>query len=178
MSNPYESPEWREPAPPPTPLVPHLNPGLVSHVRIVCILMMLQGALEIVLGAMFLLLAVLVESIYFVVGGAPCLIAGAFHLYAGIVNFNFRSRMIGNAALILGLGSSLACFSAPTTLALTVYGLIVFFDKSVVFAFELGDEGRPGREIVVIFYPPLPPPQPYDPPLGKPPPHFQRPPFR
>lgn len=140
--------------------------GLIGHVRIVAILLILQGLLELMfgmLGLAFLLLvklgpqkefAALHGVGYMMAGaGAVALIAGLLRLVAGYFNLNFRCRGLGLAAMGVGLLTLLTGYCAPTAIAIAIYGLIVYVDESVVAAFQRGARGESSAEIKRAFAP-------------------------
>ncbi len=140
------------------------------QIKIVAILMLVQGVLEILYGLMFVamgpvMLAVIandpgtsaqppppawVAAIYPALG-LPALIAGALKIWAGVLNLKHRGRTVGIVALFSGALTVFSCaiYCFPTTLALMVYGLIVYFDSDATRAFFLGEEGLPGEEVLV-----------------------------
>ncbi len=159
-ANPYQSPEYEEqPQKQPDPQA-FPGPGKVSQVRLICILMILQGIFELLVSILFLMLAVLFPNVMFVVLGTPALVAGGLHVFAGIVNYRFRNRAAGGIALIAGVGSATTCICMPTTFALTLYGATVYFDRSVIKAFEMGDDGNTAERILAAFQPFQVPPMP------------------
>ena len=177
MNNPYE--------PPPTDLPPSetqkemtlpppQEPGLVGHVRVIAILMMVQGALEMVMGLFLATFAILFPSlqsimeeqgqpgvppegaIWFMIGlyggiGLVHLCAGVLHAYAGYRNYAFKGRTLGIVALSSGVLTIFGCYCLPTAVALSVYGLIVYLNGSVARAFIMGEEGFPGDAVLVTF---------------------------
>jgi hypothetical protein len=54
----------------------------------------------------------------------------------------------------------MACYCAPTSIGVLVYGLIVYFNPAVVAAFELGKRGLRGDAILASFAAPQQPQQP------------------
>ena len=67
----------------------------------------------------------------------PAVLCGAVRIIAGIFNLRFRRRGLGMVALGLGLLTMITGYCAPTSIALAIYGLIVFVNEPVVAAFEL-----------------------------------------
>lgn len=163
--------------------------GYVSQVRVVAILNCVQGGLEIPLGlilgavAAFIPFAVQMdkqagggaggppEEMKWIVGGAygligaALLISGTLRVVAGIQNFRFRWRTLGMVSFFLGLGSMIACYCAPTSIGMLVYGLIIYLNPAVKAAFEMGKQGMSGEEILARFASPgtmpfKPPPPP------------------
>lgn len=157
--------------------VPSAGLGMVSQIRVVAILNCVQGGLELLMGALLVTMAFMVPFIfsmqppganaggpppevqsvmsgtYGVMGGAV-LIAGLLRLYAGIQNFRFRGRVLGIISFSVGLFSMLGCYCAPTSIAVFVYGLIVYLNPAVKAAFEMGGQGMNGDQILAAFVTP------------------------
>ncbi len=174
MENPYQSPT--APLGPPNPVDPfHRRRGLVRHVRVVAILMIVQGALELLaavgLGAMAVYMPIVIRQMQqlqkqpvmanqpaiwivpLVYGGiaAVALAAGVLHLVAGVRNYRFRGRTLGIVALACGMLTILTCYCLPTAVALAVYGLIVYLNREVSEAFRMGEAGSEPAEIVATL---------------------------
>jgi hypothetical protein len=171
MENPYQSPT--APLGPPYSMDPfQRRRGLVGHVRVVAILMMVQAGLELLTaagyGAMAAFMPVMFRQmenepgmshqpgiwiIPLVYGGiaAVALVSGVLHLVAGLRNYRFRGRTLGIVALACGMASVLTCYCLPTTVALGVYGLIVYLNHEASEAFRMGEDGRKPAEIVATF---------------------------
>jgi hypothetical protein len=179
--NPYQSPKWDSQP-------PRQDFGMVHQVRVVCILMGVQGVLELLAGllygAMGIFMPVMIqqmqqdpafqkgngpdpEVMFWIFGGvymgmgAIAILAGVLHIWAGIRNYSFRGRTLGLVAMILGLGSMATCYCLPTTIAIAVYGLIVYLNGPVIRAFDLGRQGLDSDQILATFspsYPAYPPP--------------------
>lgn len=181
MSNPYQPPSY-DPKyfqDQPYAHAPVINPGYgyVSQVRVVAILNCVQGGLEIPLGLMLTVAAVFVPwairqdrangggaepppemewilgAGYGIIGGA-LLICGILRIYAGIQNYRFRQRTVGLVSFFVGLASMIACYCAPTSIGVLVYGLIVYMNPAVKAAFEMGKQGMSGDQIVASFMTP------------------------
>jgi hypothetical protein len=181
MDNPYQSPE-ASPEPPPgySPFASsprQLPGGMVQHVRVVAILMIVQGVLELLmgvgLGAVAALMPTLIrmemrpvpgppgqpppEFAFWMVTGiyggmaALALVAAALHIVAGVRNYRFRSRTLGIVAMAGGALTVMTCYCLPTAVGVAVYGLIVYLNDSVAEAFRMGEEGRPANEILASF---------------------------
>jgi hypothetical protein len=80
-------------------------------------------------------------------------IIGLLNIIAGYRNFKFKGRVLGIVSLVAGLGTIFTCYCAPTSLALTIYGLIVYLNAPVAAAFRMGEEGYSGDEIAMTFSP-------------------------
>jgi hypothetical protein len=177
MENPYQSPE--EPcASPDRRSLGELDrrpPGLVGHVRVLAILMLVQGALELVMalgfGAMAIVMPRIMEAdlhrgpnppqmppnfsmifgIEFGVFGAMVLTAAVLHITAGLRNYRFRGRILGIVAMAGGVLTFLTFWCLPTAIGLGVYGLIVYLNGSVSEAFRMGEAGCSTNEILTTF---------------------------
>lgn len=194
MENPYAAPQSPE-SPSPFSDAPAAMPqsagprprGMVGHVRVLGILMIVQGVLSLMMGLFFIVMAVVMTTIVsmdppqrangdapdqfiWVIGavyggmGLAGFVPGIFHIVGGWKGMRFRSRTTVIVALCLGALSSLTFYCAPTSLALLVYGLIVMLDGSVKEAFAYGEQGYAADQIDVMFnpwaYQYQPPPQP------------------
>jgi len=180
MSNPYEPPlEASFSANTDQPLPPPQEPGLVSHVRIVAILMIVQGVLDILmglfLGGMGTFMGTFMREAmqndpnlqqqpgpspevmagvmtgFYVGFGVLLLVVGVLQAYAGLRNYNFKSRTLGIVALISGVVTIFTCYCAPTSIALCIYGLIVYFNNSVASAFQLASQGHSSDAVLHTF---------------------------
>jgi hypothetical protein len=175
MENPYrdltapaESNDPQAPKPP--------RSGIVSQVRIVALLMGIQGVLEVVFGLMlgcvggaFPLMSSLMESsgervpyddtfitfgfVFYLAMAVVHLSVGILHLYAAALTYRFRGRKWGIAALITGLLTAIMLFCLPTALGLAVYGLVVYVNEAVIRAFEMGQRGEPPTDILAACGP-------------------------
>jgi hypothetical protein len=191
MSNPYQSPNYQpqhfqDPAfQPPAGANEY---GWVSQTRIVAILNMVQGGLELPVGLMYVGLAFFFpaivkldqannpnfrneappeEMIWFLFAvymtiGVCVILSGVLRLWAGFSNYRFRGRMLGIVSLVLGMVSVFSCYCAPTGLAILIYGLIVLLNTAVKMAFDMGDQGMSTDQILAAFMP-------YRPAAGQPP---------
>jgi hypothetical protein len=146
---------------------------MANHIKIVAILLIVQGALEVVMGAFFTILgpvmfglikwsatktaassptpddlaAGIVSGIYLLMG-LPVLAIGIFRIIAGIRNLSYRGRVMGMVALAVGAISVMTCYCLPTSIGLMVYGLVAYLDPQSQRAFALGEQGRPADEIL------------------------------
>jgi hypothetical protein len=179
MSNPYQPPSFDPKYFQDQQYLPHpavdTGHGYVAQVRVVAILNCVQGALEIMLGLMLVAMAIImpimlgmeqegnrhgqpapeelkwfIGGMYGVMGGLP-LIAGLLRVYAGIQNFRFRGRTLGLVSFFVGLISMMACYCAPTSIAILVYGLIVYLNPAVKAAFDMGQQGMSGDQVLSSF---------------------------
>lgn len=143
-----------------------LSRGLIGHVPIVALLMIVLGTIELAFSG-FTLLCALISTILpaetgangqvlaVMYGGLTVLAAGCgtLRIAAGIFNLRFRRRKLGMAAHLIGLTGVLTGFCAPTAIGLAIYGLIVYWNDSVIAAFEMGDRGRSAADIQRAFGP-------------------------
>lgn len=182
MSNPYETPMDIEPTfGKNSELPPPQVPGMVGQVRIVAILMMVQGALDLVAGlgliGMGVFMGVAMKDAFaqnpqlqqgdgptpetmanimsFGYGGigVVVIIIGVLSLYAGYRNWQYKSRTLGIVALVAGLGTFFTCYCAPTSFALCIYGMLVYLNASSTIAFRMGEDGFSGDQIAMTFSP-------------------------
>jgi hypothetical protein len=153
---------------------PPATGSMVGHVRVVSILMIVQGSLVVllglVLGAMGFAMPVILNTnpafredmvdgppiwIFPVIYGSLgvfLLAMGILNIVAGVQNYRFRGRGLGIFALCAGMAASITCYCAPTAIALAVYGLIVYFNQPVVLAFQMARQGLSGDQILAAFY--------------------------
>jgi hypothetical protein len=174
MDNPYQSPaeSCRPPNGSPFDASYQRRPGLVRHVRVVAILMIVQGVLEFLasLGiagmAVFMSQAMsqmpqpetappvdpfwMITLIYGVMATAA-MAAAVLHVVAGLRNYRFRGRILGIVALVAGMLTLFTCYCLPTATALGVYGLIVYLNGEVSDAFRMGDAGQSADQILATF---------------------------
>jgi hypothetical protein len=150
-------------------VAPHVSPlgrGLVGHVPLIAIGLIVQGALELLFGALMLLMGIF----FFVVrdpelagmrplGGlmaalaVPGFACGVLRLVAGVYNLRYKRRKLGMWALGLGLFTMITGYCALTSIGLAIYGLIVYLNDSVIEAFGMGDAGKKAADIQAAFPP-------------------------
>lgn len=172
--NPYAAPQMPSDGMPESYGVP-TGRGMVGHVTLVAIMMIVQSALEIVMGLFMVGMGVAMPFFLQMQGsknmppgfsadsmswvmfvmygglGIVTLVAAALHLVAGIRNYQFRNRTLGLVALIGGMVTLFTCYCAPTSVALGVYGLITYLNAEVGQAFEMGAAGSKRSEILTTF---------------------------
>lgn len=146
--------------------------GMVNQVRVVAILNMVQGALELLMSLMYVFLggffglvmraemakddpnggmfANIMAGVMLGFGGLMILIA-AIRIYAGLRNYFFHSRVLAIVAACLGLLTVFTGYCAPTAIGVAVYGLIVLFSKEVTEAFEMRSKGASADEVLATF---------------------------
>jgi hypothetical protein len=145
-----------------------LGRGLVGHVPIVATLMLVLGFCELLMALFCFFFAMimlalpaeasggtnpLLISAFYGIFGLAAGAVGLFRLLAGYFNLSYRKRGLGIASLGIGLVTVFTGLCAPTSIALAVYGLVVYFNESVVGAFTLGDAGKTRQEIDAAFPP-------------------------
>jgi len=165
MSNPYESPQDFSRAPVDLPPAAGSSSTVVK-VRVLAILMIVQGALEALAGLMVTGMGLF---FYFYLGpqmiaqqqqqsgppppmwvfliylpfGIALLAVAALRIYAGFCNLSFKGRTLGIIAISCGLATALTFYCAPTAIGLMIYGLIVYLDGNVTQAFKDVEAGLP-----------------------------------
>lgn len=166
--------------------------GWIQQVRVFAILNAVQGLLEFPLGVMLLIVGGMfpammamdrnnpnrpvggpeppeemmwiVMAMYMTIGGVLLLIS-ALRLFAAYRNFYFKGRVLGFVSMGLGVASMFTCYCAPTSIAILIYGLILYLNPAVKAAFDMGEQGRSVAEIYAAFMPY----RTYQPPPGVPP---------
>jgi len=142
------------------------------QIKIVAILLMVEGGLEVLAGIFLTILGPVMMTIIrsapppsaggptpppelfgaiYIGMGVATFIAGVIKIIAGIRNVSFKSRTLG----FVGLGSSLlslaSCYCVPTALGVGIYGLIVYVNEKSAQAFQMGDSGMPPDEIIATL---------------------------
>ncbi|HVX11794.1 MAG TPA: hypothetical protein VHC22_11485 [Pirellulales bacterium] len=154
--NPFQSPQALSGEP-----AGSTGGGLARQIPVVAILLMVQGALELLVGGFFLFFggtvalfakqeAVQQGMIFGGVStamGASGVLAGALHAIAGWQNYFYRRRSLGIVALVTGLGSLFTCYCFPTALLLMGYGLIVYCSAQSAWAFAAAQQGMSREQI-------------------------------
>ncbi len=177
MENPYASPT-------PSPFsdaagAPQKMPegqrvrGMVGHVRVLGILMIVQGILVLIMAVFLGVMAGvfpflstinpnqpppppgMIPMMIGIYGGmaAVGLICGVLNCWGGLQVMRFRQRTLGIIAVSAGATAILTCYCGFTAVALLVYGLIVLLDSSVKQAFEFGQQGYKPDQIDAMFNP-------------------------
>ncbi|CAN5815146.1 hypothetical protein BH09MYX1_BH09MYX1_44090 [soil metagenome] len=166
------------------------------QIKVVAILLIVQGALELIMGGFFCIMGPVMMSVMsaapppssggapppppevfagiYIAMGLPTAIAGILRIVSGIYNVRLRARTLGYVALGAGLLSMASCYCAPTSIALGVYGLIVFLNAKSGEAFAMVESGMTPDEALARIdglvpmgpgggpgFPPAPPPPPY-----------------
>jgi hypothetical protein len=154
---------------------------LAGHIRVVAVLMMVQGFFEVVVGGVITVMAFVFPAgiaammaadpqvqaeggpdpqaaarmmmVIYLVMGLAGVIPGLVHLAAGFRNVQYRGRTLGMAALGLGgLGTTPIVVCLPTAVILGVYGIVVYVQPSSVKAFEMGEQGYSAEAIYATFF--------------------------
>jgi hypothetical protein len=147
---------------------------MYRQVPVIAILMLVQAALEILAGGIFLLAAAFVPEILdqaqkqgggpggmpgmpfgikefartlYIIFATAALLAAPLRVVAAIKNFRYRGRGLGIAALFVGGLSIGTCYCAPTSIGVMIYGLIVYFNGDTARAFQLGERGMSAEEV-------------------------------
>lgn len=153
----------------------HYESGKVGHVFALGILMIVNGALELIISVYLIAMAVIFPTFlkqmqaqqpqmqdlppnvlqWMQIGmgaiGGWMLFLGVGTIIAGIGTMRFRMRGFSITMLCLGFTSIVSIYCFPTSLALGIYGLIVLLNKPVKIAFEFGKNGFKGKEIQQAF---------------------------
>jgi hypothetical protein len=157
----WTSDYFREPA---AAGVSPLGRGLVGHVGIVAVCLIVQGVLEVLFGGFMVLFGCLflnnpqlqgmqTFAWFMIVIALPGFACGGLRIAAGVFNLRFRRRVLGMTALGAGLLTMITGYCAPTSIALAIYGLIVYLNDSTIAAFAMGDGGKEPADIQAAFPP-------------------------
>lgn len=133
------------------------------QIKIVAILLIVQGSLEILMGGFLSIMGPVMMSVMsaapppttggspppppeFMAGmylamGIPTLLAGILKIVSGIYGVRVKGRVLGYVALGSGLVSAASCYCLPTALGLGIYGLIVWLNSKSGEAFALVESG-------------------------------------
>ncbi len=161
--NPYASPTATGPS------LQVGDPGkLLGQVKAIAICSIVQGALEIVLGGIYIAMGFLFQvieptqgagggqmpadqqewmmtvmtGVYAGMGGLAIVIGG-LRIIAGVQNLRLRGRVFAIIMFFAGLANVMTCYCLPTAIGLCVWGCIIYFNPGVVQAFN--SAGRVGR---------------------------------
>ena len=163
--NPYQSPDFAEK--PPSFGGNELSAAILTQQRVVAILMIVQGTLSTLMGIFLVVMAGVIPMMLemdrrnngFNGGGPPpelrwimtaayggmglcALIPGGLQIYAGIQGIKLRKHTLGIVALGAGALTLMTCYCFPTSLALLIYGLIIYLHDTSRRAFQLAQEGH------------------------------------
>lgn len=167
--NPFQTPEMANPA-----MMPRR--GMFNQVRIVAILNIVQGLLELFMAAMLAFagiafvatrdqmvqdmgrggdatpeLTVNIMTWAFLGIGGVLLIVAVLRIVASARNFFFLSRTLGIVSLFAGLLSVFTFYCGLTSVAIAIYGLIVMFNREVAEAFEMRTKGATADDVLRNF---------------------------
>lgn len=139
---------------------------MVGQVKIVGILMMVNGLTVALMGAIYAVMGSVMmgiappppaggggpppELFLIIYGtiGAAVLLVGVLNIIAGYRVMTMRNRVLGLVALFTNVVTLMTCYCAPTAIAMMVYGLIVLFQSDVGLAFEMVARGATPEEAV------------------------------
>lgn len=181
MSNPYTSPNhFATRSDEPGPLPPPHDPGLAGHIRVVAVLMMVQGFFELAFGGVLAVMAFVFPAawaammaadpqlqqegapdpevaarmmlVLYLVMGLAGVVPGLVHLVAGGRNLFYRGRTLGIVALCMGVATFPLLLCLPTALLLAVYGLVVYLNTSSAKAFAMGEAGYSAEAVYLTFF--------------------------
>ena len=148
---------------------------MVNQITVISILMIVQGALELLMGVVLVFMAFFMGvmlgevaqqqqaqggpdfpvkafvGIYLAMG-LTGFIPGVLHIIAGIRGLYFKSRTFGIISLIVGLFSIGTIYCSVTSVGLAVWGLIVYFSHDALVAFEMAGRGHSPAEIKRLYY--------------------------
>jgi hypothetical protein len=150
---------------------------LIGHVRVVAVLSMIEGVLELMLAALCLLVGVLgvgmraqfirefekggdpnahvfvnFVTIFYCSAGIVMLIIGGMRIYAGLRNYFFQGRALGIVSVCLGFAGSVTGICALPAIGLGVYALIVYFNKEATEAFQMRSQGATADDVIKAFH--------------------------
>jgi len=77
----------------------------------------------------------ILQAVFIALGGLTAA-SGTLGLWAGALNFSHRGRTLGIVALVSGLVSVVTCWCFPSSLALLIYGLIIYLSHDAERAFR------------------------------------------
>jgi hypothetical protein len=164
-TNPFQSPQLPSPPDPQQPDFDPRQIGLARQVPIVAVLMIVNGVLLSIAGIGLLGFTLLFgnkfvdefqqqqqanpngprlnpESLQWIfqgmfgVFGSVVLLAGLLGIFAGIRNYSFRGRVLGIIAMVGGMASIFICWCIPFSIALLIYGLIIYLSSDAEIAFR------------------------------------------
>ncbi len=165
------------------------------QIKIVAILLMVEGGLESLMGIFLCVMGPVMMAILnsapppssgsapppewlggiYIAMGVATLLGGVIKVIGGIRNVSFKGRTLGFIALGSGILSFASCYCIPFALGLGIYGIIVYVNEKSAQAFQMGESGMPPDQILaqldnaMVGYAPQqypPPPPPQYPPGG------------
>jgi hypothetical protein len=146
---------------------------MVQQVPIVGILMIVHGGLVSLMGLLYAILGptmfalvqmdksaraddrtmMAVMSVGYIGCGLLVLAVGVLHILSGIQCLRFRNRILILTTLFCNIPVLFTCYCALTGIGMTVYGLIVMFNKDVAAAFDMAAQGASPAQIKDAFDP-------------------------
>ncbi|WP_146598379.1 hypothetical protein [Novipirellula aureliae] len=153
--------------------------GLVGQVQILGVLMIVQGVFILLMGGAITFYASLMPMVFReiradaaqsgnanamppeadtwflvlgVIAGLVMIAIAVFTIICGVRTLRFRGRVMSIVMLCVGMVTMLTCYCLPTQIALSIYGMIVLFNRPVVIAFGFAEEGHSPHEIQRAFY--------------------------
>ena len=147
----------------------------VRQVKALSICMIIQGALEILVGLGYIAMAFVVPAMMnqpgfggpnagpqqaeelamvrnilwmtYGLGGGVAILAGLLRIPAGIRGLYFRGYRLGLVSHFAGMLNLMTCYCIPTSFGLCIWGCIVYFNFDVKQAFKLGAQGHSSADI-------------------------------
>lgn len=83
--------------------------------------------------------------------GAVILHTSFLRLLSGVYGVWYRGYWLTVISLFAGLVTTFTCYCAPLSIGLCIYGLTVYFNPAVVYAFSLARQGMSQQEIFDRF---------------------------
>ncbi len=83
--------------------------------------------------------------------GLATLAVGVLRIVAGIRGLKYQGRTLGIISFAAGVIPLVTCYCAPTSLAVGIYGLIVYLSSDVARAFEMAKGGLSADQIKAAF---------------------------
>ena len=145
---------------------------MVSQVRVVSILMIVHGSLLSLVALLYALFGpfmfamvsldkrpinndaqtpLTIMMVIMITAGLLGLTCGILNIIAGIRSLKFRGRTLALVALFSNIPGLVVIHCWYFTVGIAIYGLIVFFDKDVIRAFEMGEKGVSPEDILEEF---------------------------
>jgi hypothetical protein len=152
---------------------PRISASILFQIRVVAILLIVHGALLLIMGGFLIAISIVMPSMiaaqqqkmqqapngpspaqlqnilfatYMGMGSAG-IVPGIIQIIAGIRNFRLHGRIFGIVALVAGVLSIGTCYCAPTSVALMVYGLIIYLNNTSTQVFSLAQQGLKWSDI-------------------------------
>ena len=138
------------------------------QIKIVAILLMIEGGLEIVMGGVYCILGPVMMAFMrsapppssgaappppemfgaiYIAMGVATILGGILKVVGGVRNVSLKSRVLGFIALGSGLLSFASCYCIPTALGLGIYGIIVYVNQKSAEAFAMAESGMPPDQV-------------------------------